>query len=77
MEEESPREHDVQAETISDEGHNGSDNTYTVDKIVQHISSRPHVRYVVIWYAYNTADDTAESLPPRISAFYRGVVGPI
>lgn len=48
--------------TKTDEQRGGDNNTYAVERIVRHVGSGSHVRYVVQWYGYSKADDTTEPL---------------
>lgn len=36
------------------------DHMYVVEKIVQHVGSKPHLMHVVQWYGCSTAEDTAK-----------------
>lgn len=49
------------SKTDSDEGHNGPEKMYAVDKLVRYIGSRLGLRYVVRWYRYGKTYEAAES----------------
>lgn len=51
------------SETDSVKTHHNAENLQVVDEIVRNVGSGPRLKYVVQWYSYIKADDTA--VPPH------------